>query len=339
MKKRIRTGIAASIGMLILILDTKTALFGANEGIALCVKTVVPSLLPFIFLSNLLTSALSGTRSKLLRPFGRCMRMPQGSEALFVIGALGGYPTGAQAVTAAHSNGQLSKKDAQRLMGFCSNAGPSFLFGITAAQFPDMSSVWVLWMIHLLSAFLTGMLLPGGSKDAVVIQHSNPLTAVQSLRKCVRTVAQICGWVILFRVLLSFLNRWFLWLFDDPTNVLINGTMELSIGCVSLAEIENLGSRFIIGAAILSFGGLCVLMQTASVVGSLGLGMYIPGKIMQCCISIILSAIIQNFLYVPDQRCPMHLLLYAIVPLSAAIIVFYTQKSKKRSRILQPLVV
>jgi len=338
-KHRIRTGIAASFAMLILILDTKTALSGANEGIQLCVKTVIPSLLPFIFLSNLLTSALTGTKSKVLQLFGRFMGMPQGCESLFIIGALGGYPTGAQAVSSAYSNGQLSKKDAQRLLGFCSNAGPSFLFGITAAQFPDLTSVWLLWLIHLLSAFFTGILLPGGSRDNVVIQQGNPLSAVQSLRKSINSMAQICGWVILFRILISFSTRWFLWLFDDNTNVLINGTVELSLGCVSLSKIKNLGMRFLAGAALLGFGGLCVLMQTASCVGSLGLGKYIPGKIMQCCISIILAATVQNLLYPPDQRCPIHFILYAISVLAIAIIRIFMQKSENRSRNLQPLVV
>ena len=339
MKRRIRTGIAASIGMLILILDTKTALNGANEGMRLCASTVIPSLLPFIFLSNLLTSALTGTKSKILRFIGRITGIPQGSESLFIIGALGGYPTGAQAVTAAYSNGQLSKKDAQRMLGFCSNAGPSFLFGITAAQFPDMSSVWVLWMIHLLSAFLTGMLLPSGSKDSVAIAHGRPLTAVESLRKTLNSMAQICGWIILFRILLSFSTRWFLWLFNDVENVIINGIVELSIGCVSLAKIQNLGMLFIAAAAMLGFGGLCVLMQTTSAVGSLGLGMYIPGKIIQCCISIILASLVQNFLYTPEQQCTSHFILCAIAALTIAIIVILTQKREKRSRNLQLLVV
>ena len=339
MKHRIRTGIAASIGMLLLILDTKTALYGANDGIQLCTATVIPSLLPFIFLSNLLTSTLTGTRSKALRILGRCMRMPFGSESLFIIGALGGYPTGAQAVSTAYSGGQLSKTDARRLLGFCSNAGPSFLFGITAAQFPDMQSVWLLWFIHLFSAFLVGMILPGRSRNAAVLQRGSGLTAVQSLRKSIVTMAQICGWVILFRVLLAFSNRWFLWLFDNDMKVIVNGFVELSIGCVSISGIKSLGMRFIAAAAMLGFGGVCVLMQTASNVGSLGLGMYIPGKAIQCCISIILAGIIQFFLYDADQRMPLNLQFCLIGLLFIATIVILLQKSEKRSRNPQMLVV
>ena len=38
---------AAALGMLVLILDSKTALAGAREGIDLCIRTVIPSLFPF----------------------------------------------------------------------------------------------------------------------------------------------------------------------------------------------------------------------------------------------------------------------------------------------------
>ena len=330
MKHRIRTGVAASIGMLLLILDTKTALYGANEGIHLCLMTVIPSLLPFIFLSNLLTSALSGTKLPILRIFGRCMRMPYGSESLFLIGALGGYPTGAQAVSTAYHSGQLTKTDARRLLGFCSNAGPSFLFGITAAQFPDALTPWFLWLVHLLSAFATGIILPGCSRSEAALQQGRTLTLVESLRRSIAVMAQICAWIILFRVILAFLNRWFLWLLGNDTQIMITGLAELSLGCTSLSGIHCQGLRFIVTAALLGFGGLCVMMQTASAVGSLGLGMYIPGKIIQCCISIVLAGFLQKLLYLPDQQVDLHPLFYLILLSIPAVIVFLLQKKQKR---------
>lgn len=333
MKHRIRTGIASSIGILLLILDTKTALYGANDGIQLCIMTVIPSLLPFIFLSNLLTSALSGTKSPILRVFGRCMRMPNGSESLFLIGALGGYPTGAQAVSTAYGLGQLSKKDAHRLLGFCSNAGPSFLFGITAAQFPDMLSPWFLWLVHLLSAFMTGILLPGGSNSNIELTQNKTITVIQSLRRSISVMAQICAWVILFRIALAFANRWFLWILGSQAQIVINGLAELSIGCTSLSGIHNLGLRFIASAALLGFGGLCVMMQTVSAVGVLGTGMYIPGKLLQCSISIILASALQQFLYQPESRLTIHPIFYPIAFLIIILSVILLQKYEKRCSI------
>ena len=48
------TGFAAGAAMLMLILDGRTALTGAAEGIDLCIRTVIPALFPFFVLSPLL---------------------------------------------------------------------------------------------------------------------------------------------------------------------------------------------------------------------------------------------------------------------------------------------
>ncbi len=333
MKAHIRTGVAASLGMLLLILDTKTALMGAKDGLDLCIKTAIPALLPFIFFSMLLTGALTGSKAWFLRLLGKLLRMPAGSEVLFLIGCLGGYPTGAQAVSAAYERGQLPAADAKRLLGFCSNAGPSFLFGITALQFSDTMSPWLLWLIHLTSAVLTGVLLPGRSGYSVHLHGVTPITAFQSLRKSIVTMAQICCWIILFRIGIAFLSRWFLWLLPNENSIVLYGLLELTIGCTSLEEIACIGMRFVICAVLLGFGGICVLMQTASCVGKLGLGMYVPGKALQCSISLFLAAVAQQLIYPPEIRWQIPGYLYAVMPISIAFGVFLLHKCEKRDSI------
>ena len=48
--------ILPACGMMMLILDSQTAMHGAAEGIVLCINSVVPSLFPFFVLSILLTN-------------------------------------------------------------------------------------------------------------------------------------------------------------------------------------------------------------------------------------------------------------------------------------------
>ena len=108
MSKKLRTGIAALAGMLILILDSKTALAGGLAGVQICMMQVIPALLPFFVLSILISAAFTGADIPLLRPIGRLCRMPRGSESLFILGLLGGYPAGAQGVCQGWYTGQLS---------------------------------------------------------------------------------------------------------------------------------------------------------------------------------------------------------------------------------------
>lgn len=99
------TGICVSLGMLALILDGRTAIEGARQGIGLCLRTVIPSLFPFFVLSILLTSSLLGSSLIVLRPLGRLFGMPEGAESLLIPAFLGGYPVGAQNVAAAFRSG------------------------------------------------------------------------------------------------------------------------------------------------------------------------------------------------------------------------------------------
>lgn len=333
MSKKLRTGIAALVGMLILILDSKTALAGGLAGVQICMMQVIPVLLPFFVLSILISAAFTGADIPLLRPIGRLCRMPRGSESLFILGLLGGYPAGAQGVCQGWYTGQLSREDAHRLLGFCSNAGPAFLFGIASAVFPYSWLPWALWSIHISSALLTGILLPGGSKVTVRIQSKRSVSLTEALEQALRIMAKVCGWIILFRMFQGFLDRWFLWAMPSSTRVVIVGLLELANGFLEVATIGDLGLRAVLCSAFLSLGGLCVTMQTMSVTGDLGLGMYIPGKILQCAASVFLTLLMQ-WLFLPESGIIHHTpILLALFGGFLAIFSLILRKYEKNSSI------
>ena len=288
-KQRLWTGVGASLGMLVLILDGKTALEGARQGINLCLRTVVPSLFPFFLLSILLTGAFLGSNLPVLRPLGRLFGIPGGAESILISAFLGGYPVGAQSVAAAYRAGQLDKSEAERMLAFCSNAGPAFLFGMAASLFPRKWMAWALWGIHILSAFLVSRLFPG-PKTAVRLESGKPVSLPAAMTASLRIMAAVCGWVILFRVLIAFLSRWILWLLPTAVQVAIMGMLELSNGCCALGVVPDISLRFVICSGILAFGGLCVSMQTMSVTKGLSLSRYFAGKLLQTVFSLILAA-------------------------------------------------
>ncbi len=287
--RRLWIGICASMGMLILILDGRTALEGARQGIALCLKTVVPSLFPFFLLSIVLTNSFMGCSLPVLRPLGWLCRIPRGAESILIAGFLGGYPAGAQNISAAYEAGQLEKAVAERLLAFCSNAGPAFLFGIVAAMFPRKRMAWVLWGIHIASAVLVSLVIPGTEAQAVKLSSGKPLSPSSALSAAIRVMAAVCGWVVLFRIVIAFLSRWVLWLLPEAVQVAVIGLLELSNGCCQLLSVPQLSLRFLICAGILAFGGLCVTMQTMSVTNGLSLRYYIWGKVLQTVFSLIMA--------------------------------------------------
>ena len=282
---------AAAIGMLILILDGKTALTGAQEGIRLCLETVIPALFPFFLLSTVLIRC--GTPEKSGKPgwIGRLFGLPAGAEYLLIPGFLGGYPVGAQCVAQAYRNGSLSKPDALRLLAFCNNAGPAFLFGMVGQFFPNRWMVWLLWLIHISGALIAASCFTrnhsfSAYKATAGGQETSPLLI------SVKTMGIVCGWIVLFRVVIAFGDRWILWLFPPAVRVALVALLELSNGCCELSSVADIPMRFLLCSGVLAAGGLCVTMQTASVTDGLSLKYYFTGKLIQLCVSLILSTCI-----------------------------------------------
>lgn len=298
-KRKAYVGIAAAMGMLVLILDSRTALEGAQNGIELCIRTVIPSLFPFFLLSILLNTSLSGTQIPFLRPIAGLCGMPRGSESILICAFLGGYPVGAQAVADCWRRGQLSRQDAERMLGFCSNAGPSFMFGMVGAMFPEKQAAWMLWGIHISSAIVTAAVLPGKSLQTVKLPSGNPVSPSAALRSALSVMGQVCGWVVLFRVWITFLQRWMLWLLPLPVQVIVTGLLELANGCCDLWQISDASLRMLSASMILAFGGLCVAMQTISVTAGLSLRYYYAGKLMQTVFSLLLCSMLLFDIWLP----------------------------------------
>lgn len=285
-------GIGWAACLLVLILDGKTALEGARQGVALCIATVIPSLFPFFVLSMLLTGSLMGTALPILRPLGRMLGIPQGGEVLLVSGFLGGYPAGAQTIRESYRQGHLSRETAEHLLPWCNQPGPAFLFGMMTGFFPRGWMVWLLWGIVVLSALLAAQCFPRETASAVRIVTVGVRSPADAMAAALHAMAMVCGWVVVFRVVLAFLSRWFLWMLPTEAQVAVTGALELTNGCVRLGSISDLRLRFCLAAGMLTLGGGCVTLQTLSLIRELSPGRYLLGKLVQALIALTLATAI-----------------------------------------------
>lgn len=334
--RKILTATVAAAAMLALILDSQTAIRGMTDGIELCITVLIPSLLPFFFLSILLTGSLLGSKLTLLRPLGALCGIPPGGEALLAVGLLGGYPVGAQNTAMTCAQGSLSRRDGERMISFCNNAGPAFIFGVLRIAFDRSWVCWVLWGIHLVSAVIVGIITASHTHQRPIQITARPVTLTQALQKSLVVMAQVAGWVILFRLLTAYLERWFLWMLPANLNVFLTGLLELSNGCIQLRSIPLPGERFAVASVLLALGGVCVSFQTASVAGSLRLTTYFPGKLLQASFSFLLALLAQPFF---PAACRYHPSVPSLagVFLVGMISVLRLRKLKNSSSNLSPL--
>ena len=301
LRTAVRT-IFAALCMMMLILDTGTSVTGAVAGIDICLKTLIPSLFPFFMMSILLINTLLGQPVRFFRPLSKFCRLPYGSESLLAIGFLGGYPVGAQNVSIALERGDLSSEDAKRMVVFCNNAGPAFIFGFLGQVFQNPVFPWLLWVTHILSALLVGFLIPGGNTVSSADFKHSTITLSGALSKGISSMAQVCGWVILFRILLQFLQRWLFPFLSTTGQIVVTGLLELANGCLLLQTLPSDGLKFVLCELMLGFGGMCVYLQTKSIAGSLSFAFYLPWKVLQGCIGFLVAYWLQ-FALLRESRC------------------------------------
>ena len=270
----------------------------AREGLALCAGSVIPALFPFLAASSLLLKlgfgdALAGP----LAPLMALYRLPGEAAGALVLGLAGGYPVGARTAAELYAQGALTRDEAERLLTFCNNANPAFLLsGLGLGVLGSVRAGLWLWLIHVLSALVTGLVLArkpgrqgGGrslSREAPAAEGSFPELLVGAVQGALGAILGICAFVELFYVLGLPLRR-----LPAPWGAGLAGAVELFSASAALPG-GRLG--FVLAAGLAGFGGLSVLCQTAAVLAPQGLSPApcLRGKLLQGVLSAALAAIL-----------------------------------------------
>lgn len=292
MKKKLPAAAVLAVAVL-LLLRPQEAAAAVRDGLALCTRTVIPSLFPFFVVISLLlqlglAEALQGVCSAVMGPLFRL----RGVCALpLLAGLLGGYPSGAGAAAGLYERGGISRQEAELLLGFCDNCGPAFLLGyIGAGVLGNPAAGAALFLIHALSAVLTGTILcrlcrdrgsvhTGGTGRSRTVSFPQALTA--SVSGALQSMLNICAFVVLFRVLAA--------LPPVPLPFPLLGTLEM----VSAAAALPTGRMaFPAAAAAVGWGGLSVHCQAMSVAApaELSFRWHWIGKALQAGLSFLLAA-------------------------------------------------
>lgn len=278
-----------------LLVKTDIVMEAATGALKLCVTAVIPTLFPFFVVSGLLVnSGLVSVLGKLLSPISRMLFKTSGKGAVvFVMGILCGYPTGAKVIADLCNDGFMTRKDGERLLGFCNNSGPLFVIGAVGNGMLGNHNLGViLYIIHAVSAILTGIAFRSFAQENYIKEHNEIVassigeTVAKSVETAVKSILNVCGYVLFFGVLCSF--------FD---NVFITSLLEVTTGAKELvASAYSPRLMLVLLSGVIGFGGICVVFQVQSAVNAAGLSVkpYIIGKTVQAIISMVLTFVYVN---------------------------------------------
>ncbi len=316
--------LALGVAVVALVIYPKASIAAAATGLELCLNVIIPSLFPFFVLSTLIV------RLNIARYFGRILEpvmrplfnVGGACSTAFVLGFIGGYPVGAKTVISLYEHGACSKTEAERLLSFCNNSGPAFIFGVVGAGVFSSSLIGILlYLAHTLASVCVGLIFRGWKRREVSSAGRRVSTGasvrfapafVESIQSAFQTTINICGFVIFFTVFIKLLVlSGFLPLvasaigavfaplgFDKEwAERLLTGIIELTSGVWSLQNADGALTRSMaLAAFMLGWAGLSVHCQVLSFIGDSGLTVrtYLYGKVLQGAFSAVFAVILSR---------------------------------------------
>ena len=142
---------------------------GVRNGLLLCGETVVPSLFPFMIISDFLVrSGASDGIGRLLSPVTeKSFRLPGCSACAIFMSLIGGFPVGAKMISQLCESGSLSQSQGKRMIRFCVNSGPAFVIGaVGASMLSDKKCGIILFVSQTVTALIIGFLSRFGKKES-----------------------------------------------------------------------------------------------------------------------------------------------------------------------------
>lgn len=284
--KNIKNYVGIALAILyafLLIVFVEDVCAAVMNSVKVCLEVMIPSLYAFMVISGFIVS--SNIYVLLSRPFGLIaryvFRIPEEYFSVFLIGSVGGYPVGARLLADMTSEGKITKADGEHMLSYCYLAGPAFICGIAGVKL--FSSVKVGMMIfsavigaNIIIGFVTGLgrKVPpkSGKKPALDVSFDCLLKSIYSGAK---GMFSICAIIVFFSSIICILDRlgavnYFAKIVSKISGL---GFSDSTAAVKSVIEISNISgltqnnySLIPLAAALLSFGGICVLIQTAGFV-------------------------------------------------------------------------
>lgn len=307
MKRRV---FAASVIILffLMLCFPSAALSGASRGLLLWFRTVLPALLPFMIMANLMirTNAVLLLSDLLGTWIGKVFHVSGCGAFAVIAGFLCGYPMGAKVTADLLKEHKISRREADYLLSFCNNISPVFIVNYVAGEMIPSAelktpSIFILFLAPLLCSRIfyiykkrKGLFSESAKrreKDGSPygqVAFSEDVVDICMMDGFV-SIAKVGGYMMLFSVLMEMICSFS---FNDSENLVgLFSFLEVTTGIAMLADLSWASEiKWILILSLTSFGGLCAAAQTYGMIRESGLriGAYITEKLVTCAVTSLL---------------------------------------------------
>ncbi|WP_407307600.1 sporulation integral membrane protein YlbJ [Desulfosporosinus sp. SB140] len=283
-----------------MFLFPQEVLSSASASLSLWWRFVLPALLPFFILSELLmASGFVNFLGVFLESFMRpVFRLPGQAAFVVAMGYTSGFPMGAVLTARLRKSGQITRIEGERLLAFTNNPSPGFMFGAVASGMLGKPTLGIIlagsvYLANLLVGFLfrfyhitaspaQPIKLPSFKRawqelKTAQLQDKRAIGQIlsDSIKQSFTTVIMVGGFMAFFSVILRLLNIWHLTLLLATLShflirfipitiqqAFFNGLLEMTIGCQqTIQSVPILSQQIALLALLMGWSGLSVFAQ------------------------------------------------------------------------------
>lgn len=312
--------------MLGILFNPEDSINSAKEGLNIWLNLLLPSLFPFIFISNLLISfGFVKFLGRFLEPIMRPIFNVSGAGIFpFLISIISGYPVGAKLSSSLRGNNLISQVEGNRLISFSSTSGPLFILGTVMIGMVGINAAPLFILPHYLGVITVGFFFrfykrkdknqftPLKNKEKEKQYRSLGDSMGYAVKDSMNSMLLIGGYVIIFTVIINLvLNS------QGFSNIVYNissvfkinpeilkgifaGIIELTNGCYIISNLNiDLVYKILIINFLIGWGGFSINSQAISFISQtdLNIGIYMISKIFHGMLSTFYTYIMYISMY------------------------------------------
>jgi len=256
------------------------AISAMSDGMRLCVSTLIPSLFPFMVLSELFVrSGAAEFAGKILgAPVSWLFGISREGSVAWLLGVVCGFPIGIKCALSLYERGKINRAELEHLSMFCNTPSSAFLIGaVGASLFGSRNFGLVLYAAHIISSLIVGFVgrfyFSGKKTEYFISNYAQKYRQgaasafSESVTSSATSMLFICAFVVLFSSFSGMLRLFIDGVhMGDGVKALIFGFLEMTGGVSSASELPL---RYAVPAvaAITGWSGLSVHFQLIGICG------------------------------------------------------------------------
>ena len=299
-----------------LILFSDSNIETVQNSLDLFLNAIFPSLFPFLIITQLIshTFIISVISSKFGKFMKKLFNLPEIAAYPFIIGIIAGYPVGAKIVSELRNHNEITPSEGNILLVITNNAGPLFIIGsIGCSIFINFKIGILLFFINFISCIISGILLGhfyklnyriSGTTNSEYLDFESLGNIISdSIKRSFFTLSNVCGFIILFSLIVSMIKHTHILEFIFIKNTLLEslflGSLEISSGIKEISLLVCSSKiKLVCTSFLLAFGGISVIFQIWSTISDSDLSIkpYIIGKLLSAFLSSVFMFVITSLI-------------------------------------------